>query len=421
MYESKVFRNKIPLGRIAFPLFCIKNKEYTMWIDIEEENEVICPKVKKGDTTVEIVNSTARKKRLRQDSRSPSPNNKKQQGKKKEIYIDDEIIDFDYNPSRKQVLVHFSLTPVTYTIQDFQMIASLSRGILDRKQVESLFVRDKDSSNCYFMKILPTDDDDESIFLKKDISYSYIPTWGLPSHPFLVDIVTSFQVSQKLFIVTEWISGGELFSELRRTVDGRFDEETARFYASQILLCIKHFHQNKICYRDLKPENILLANDGYCKITPKLSDRYTKSLTSLPEHMAPEVLLGYNVTNKSDWWTFGTIMYQMLVGQPPFTHHNVQTMLNRILEDDIFLPSYLSESACTLLKGVLNRDIRKRYGYKQIRNSDFFINVDWQKLIRKELDPPLRPYRNKHINFPNTKPSHGKVRESPPPSKRKLL
>lgn len=424
LYESKVFRNRISIGRIEFPLFFLRDGECKIWIDIEDdEKDILKEEPQESSYTND---TTSKRKRLRSYSRYNSPENKKKSVNSKAFLESDDLGEtieiISKYPSKRQVLVHFFLTPVTYAIQDFEMIASVSRGTYNR-QIESLFVREKDSNNSYFMKILPTDDDDESIFLKKDISYSHIPKWKSPEHPFLVNTVTNFHVSHKVFLVMEWISGGELFSELRRTNDGRFDENTAQFYASQLALCIRHLHENKIIYRDLKPENILLTSDGYCKITPRLPDQFVnKSKTGLPEHMSPELLLGYNATTKSDWWSFGTILYQMLVGQPPFTHHNVQTMVNRILEDDLYLPPHLSAESCTLLKGVLNRDIRKRYGFKRIRNSDFFSNFDWQKLIKKEIEAPLKPYRNKSINFPDSnKRSHGRVRESPPPSKRNLL
>jgi serine/threonine protein kinase len=180
------------------------------------------------------------------------------------------------------------------------------------------------------MKIMSTRADAaiEETRLKDLISYSVAPRWNFPSHPFLVgmwlprvngglgrdadflhpvDLFTTFQTDCKLYLLMEWVGGGELFSILRRTENGRFDEKTALFYGAEILLGIEHLHQNKIVYRDLKPENILLSEDGHCKLTQRtppecLWDDGRRDVAvlgnGLPEYLAPELLRGQLATSK---------------------------------------------------------------------------------------------------------------------------
>mgnify|MGYP001476231972 CR=1 FL=1 len=246
---------------------------------------------------------------------------------------------------------------------------------------------------------------DEGMLTHKHlVSYSVAPRWNFPSHPFLVDLFTSFQTDCKLYLLMEWVSGGtmhrsqflfyvvilksnlvlgELFFVLRRTKEGRFDEGIAKFYTAEVALGLEHLHQNKIVYRDLKPENILLDAEGHAKITQRTPphsawdsgdrDVGTLSSGSLPEYLAPELLRGctvtpkvcwlYNIffhhlhllsciTSQVDWWSLGTILYHMLVGQPPFVHHNVQLMYHRIMYGELELPDFLSDAAKDLLRNV---------------------------------------------------------------------
>lgn len=142
-------------------------------------------------------------------------------------------------------------------------------------------------------------------------------------HPFIVRMDYAFQTAEKLYFVLEYCPGGELFFYLSQI--GRFKEDAARFYASNILLAIEHLHQKDTLYRDLKPENVMMGKEGYVKLTDfglskdNFNDKSeAKSLCGTAEYLSPEVLQRQGHGRATDWWSFGAIIYEMLVGIPPF-------------------------------------------------------------------------------------------------------
>lgn len=170
------------------------------------------------------------------------------------------------------------------------------------------------------------------------------------------------------------MSGGELFYHLKKMK--KFPEVVARFYAAEILLALNYLHSQKIVFRDLKPENILLDGDGHIKLTDFGLSKVSLEGTSLlvlfsfflddkfytmcgtPEYIAPEILLskeGY--TNTCDFWSLGCIIYEMLVGYPPYYSRDKKLMIKNRIEKPIPYPGYLSPPAVHLLQGLLQVDV----------------------------------------------------------------
>jgi len=129
----------------------------------------------------------------------------------------------------------------------------------------------------------------------------------------------SFQDTKYIYMLFEYISGGELFSRLRK--DGRFSNDVALFYGCEILLAIQYLHRKEIVYRDLKPENLLIDKHGHIKITDfgfakRIENDRTYTLCGTPEYLAPEIIKGSKVGyGKSvDWWALGILIFEMLSG-----------------------------------------------------------------------------------------------------------
>jgi serine/threonine protein kinase len=144
-------------------------------------------------------------------------------------------------------------------------------------------------------------------------------------NPFLMRMHYAFQTEDKLYMVMDFLNGGELFFHLRK--EQTFKEDRIRFYAAEIILGLEALHQHDIIYRDLKPENILLDEDGHIRLTDfglskqginYLNNDQTTTICGTPEYLAPEIVIGEGHGRAVDWWSLGILIYEMLVGRPPF-------------------------------------------------------------------------------------------------------
>jgi len=220
-------------------------------------------------------------------------------------------------------------------------------------------------------------------------------------HPFIVDLIYAFQTPGKLYLILEYLSGGELFMHLER--EGIFLEDTACFYVSEIILALEHLHRQGIIYRDLKPENILLDAHGHVKLTDfglcKESideETVTHTFCGTIEYMAPEILLRSGHGKAVDWWSLGALMYDMLTGAPPFTAENRKKTIEKILKGKLNLPPYLTPDARDLIRKFLKRQVSHRLGSgpadaEPIKGHPFFKHIRWADVINRKLKPPFEP------------------------------
>lgn len=168
-----------------------------------------------------------------------------------------------------------------------------------------------------------------------------------PQFPFIVDLLYAFQTDGKLYLILEYLSGGELFTYLDR--EGIFMEPTAIFYASEITLAIEHLHGLGIIYRDLKPENIMLDAEGHVVLTDfglskesiHADEDRTHTFCGTIEYMAPEILSRAGHNKAVDWWSLGTLLFDMLTGSPPFVSHNRKKTMDKIVKAKLLCPPYV--------------------------------------------------------------------------------
>ena len=207
-------------------------------------------------------------------------------------------------------------------------------------------------------------------------------------HPFIVKLFATFKDAKNLYMLMEFVPGGEIFSHLRRA--GRFTNETTKFYAASIVLAIQSLHQKDIVYRDLKPENLLLDQNGFLKITDfgfakVLTDR-TWTLCGTPEYLAPEIIQSKGHGKGVDWWALGILIYEMLAGYPPFYDENPFGIYQKILAGRIEFPRHFDFHAKDLVKKLLVADRTKRLGNlkngaEDIKKHKWFKGFDWNSLI----------------------------------------
>lgn len=220
-------------------------------------------------------------------------------------------------------------------------------------------------------------------------------------HPFIVDLIYAFQTGGKLYLILEYLSGGELFMQLER--EGILMEDVACFYLAEITLALGHLHSKGIIYRDLKPENILLDVDGHIKLTDfglckeAINEgTVTHTFCGTIEYMAPEVLTRSGHNKAVDWWSLGALMFDMLNGTPPFVADSRKKTIDKVLRGKLSLAAYLTADAKDILKKLLRRHSPSRLGagvddYKEVQRHSFFRGVDWNDLIERKIEPPYRP------------------------------
>ncbi|KAG9285416.1 hypothetical protein G9A89_010891 [Geosiphon pyriformis] len=221
------------------------------------------------------------------------------------------------------------------------------------------------------------------------------------NHPFLVGLWGTFQDSANLYMVMDYVVGGELFSVLRKTQ--RFPDHVAKFYAAEVLLAFEYLHEKDIIYRDLKPENLLLDRNGHIKITDfgfaKHVPDITWTLCGTPDYLAPEVIQSKGYSKAVDWYSLGVLIFEMLAGYPPFYDEDHMRLYEKILGGRVKYPNFFEPVVKDLLKRLLTADLSKRFGNlkggsEDIKNHNWFKGVDWDRLLRQDIEAPYIPHVN---------------------------
>merc|ERR1719336_2824601 len=219
------------------------------------------------------------------------------------------------------------------------------------------------------------------------------------NHSFIVKLQYAFQTEGKLYLILDFLRGGDLFTRLSKEV--MFTEDDVKFYLAELALALSHLHSVGIIYRDLKPENILLDSEGHIAVTDfglckEGFEEKAYSFCGTVEYMAPEVLnrRGHDFT--ADWWSYGVLMYEMLTGRLPFQGEDRKETMNQILKAKLGMPQYLSPEAQALLRALFKRNPANRLGcgsngISDIKNHQFFASIDWDKLMKKKITPPFQP------------------------------
>jgi serine/threonine protein kinase len=177
--------------------------------------------------------------------------------------------------------------------------------------------------------------------------------------PFIAKLYYAFQTPKKLYMIMEYLSGGELFFHLSQ--QGVFSENRSRFYIAEIFLGLDYLHSRGIIYRDLKPENVLLDDEGHIKLTDfglskdGQEDPNSKTFTfcGTPEYLAPEIIKNQGYNKKVDYWSLGAVLYYMLSGAPPFYSRNKNEIFRKVLTRDIEPLYFLSRDGNELLLSLL--------------------------------------------------------------------
>lgn len=233
------------------------------------------------------------------------------------------------------------------------------------------------------------------VIREKEIMYSI-------EHPFLIQLVSSFQDKKSLFLLLELIPGGELFNVVHTNDKDGLPNDDARFYAACVLEALGHLHKRNICYRDLKPENVLIDSQGYCIVVDmgfaKVVIDKTYTLCGTPEYLAPEIIMSKGHDKAVDYWSFGVLVFELLVGHSPFHLSGTDqiSLFKRIVMVKYQIPDIVSDDAKTVIQKLLVRRQAARlgnlrHGHLCVQHEPWFKPIDFKKLVKKELKAPWIP------------------------------
>ncbi|GAA6030574.1 hypothetical protein JCM8097_006215 [Rhodosporidiobolus ruineniae] len=288
------------------------------------------------------------------------------------------------------------------SLGDFDMLDTLGTGTFGRVLLARLrpdpHKRPQQTQPYYFaMKVL----EKNTVVRLRQVEHvnSERTTLAWVQHPFVVNLFCTFQDESNLYLLLEYVQGGELFSHLRRA--GRFSADVARFYAANLVLALEHLHKADIIYRDLKPENLLIDHTGHIKMTDfgfaKYVPERTYTLCGTPEYLAPEIITATGHSSACDWWALGVLLFELLAGYPPFFADNPLEIYEKILQGRFGVPAHVDPLAKDLIRRLLTADLSKRLGNlkggaQDVKNHPWFEGVDWAAVERKEIRAPIIPH-----------------------------
>lgn len=284
--------------------------------------------------------------------------------------------------------------------QDFLPIQTLGRGAFG----EVYLVKFAKTGKLYAMKT----QNKRRIIRQNIVKYAQTERNVLSycKHPFIVGLDFAFQTSERLFLVMDYCPGGDLGHLL--TKEKRLTEDRARVYAAEVFLALEYLHSKDIIFRDLKPDNVVMDEDGHVLLTD-----FGLSKEAMPDHaasqsflgsvayLAPEIVKGVGHGKPVDWYLLGVLIYELLVGKPPYFSENREVMYRNILEGQLKLPMYLTSECKDILAKLLNRNIKKRLGCGkegslEIRKHAWFKEIDWDVALKrglKTVKPEIKPIK----------------------------
>ncbi|KAI9364117.1 hypothetical protein BD770DRAFT_175436 [Pilaira anomala] len=292
-------------------------------------------------------------------------------------------------------------------LDNFSFLAVLGKGNFGKV----MLAEEKFDKKLYAIKMLKKrfiidNDEIESVRSEKRVFQAA----NRERHPFLINLHSTFQTETRVYFVMEYVNGGDLMWHIQR---GQFSERRAKFYACEVLLALEYFHSQNIIYRDLKLDNIMLSLDGHIKMADyglcKENMGYGKTTGTFcgtPEFMAPEILREQNYGRAVDWWAYGVLIYEMLLGQSPFRGEDEDEIFDAILEDDILYPINMTSDSISICQQLLQRDPTQRLGSgpddaASIKRHPFFRGVNWDDMLAKRVPPPFYPTINGRLDTSN--------------------
>ncbi|KAH0575922.1 Kinase, AGC Akt [Spironucleus salmonicida] len=286
--------------------------------------------------------------------------------------------------------------------QNFELVASVGKGSFG----QVFLVRRVDDNRFFAMKVLKK----RAVIDRKQLNHLRAEHTILQSvtHPYCVKLHHSFQTRTRLFFILDFALGGEMFHHLKK--QGQFPEILSIFYLAEAVLAFEYLHEFDIVFRDTKPENLLLDGYGHvvltdfglakCGVSADSTDSIgysTKTFCGTPDYLSAEIVASVAHGKAVDVWSVGALLYEMLVGQAPFSYGNGagtapnrSELYRRILRGNVIFPAHVSEPARQLILACMQRRPKDRPTMAELRDFELFQGVNWEKLARREVPPPQK-------------------------------
>jgi serine/threonine protein kinase len=282
-------------------------------------------------------------------------------------------------------------------LEDFTLLETIGKGCFG----QIFLARKEETGEKFAMKVLSQDGEVQKRHAQAEQRILRRCSYDNDC-PFIISLHSFFQADKKLHLVLEYIPGGDLYFHLSQWK--HFPEPLAKFFLAEVLCAIEYLHSIFVAYRDLKPENIIL--DDACHV--KLVDfglakegvrsplRGARSFCGTPEYLAPEILRRKGYGTAVDVWGMGMVLYEFLTGLPPwYSNNGREELFKNLRRAELVIPKCASESAASILKALLEKNPAKRIGtvsgMQEVRAHPFFEDMDWEKLKRGEIAPPINP------------------------------
>jgi len=299
----------------------------------------------------------------------------------------------DLTPSRLQTMAR------KMCAADFEPLTCLGKGAYGTV----ILVRHRESGRLFAQKQLKRASLTVTKKLIEQTKTERVILESVNRHPFVVKLFYAFQDLEKLYLILEYAQGGELFHHLK--MERMFSEDTTAFYMAEMVLALEHLHRNVgVVYRDLKAENCLLDAEGHLlltdfglsKVAVDGADKCNTFMGTV-DYLAPEIIQGKEYGKEVDWWSLGALGFDLLTGSPPFSGANNAKTQEKIVQAKLQLPYYMGPDAKDLFTRLLRKDPKKRLGanmpkdLQTIKSHRFFKKIDWKRLAKRELTPPVQP------------------------------
>eukprot|EP00299_Pterocystis_sp_00344_P007850 c2731_g1_i1.p1 GENE.c2731_g1_i1~~c2731_g1_i1.p1 ORF type:complete len:521 (+),score=122.44 c2731_g1_i1:52-1563(+) len=324
------------------------------------------------------------------------------------------------------------------SVNDFESLAIIGRGAFG----EVRLCRKKDTGEVFAIKILRKTD-----MINKDQIFHARTERDVMARadcPWMVKLVFSFQDDNNLYLVMEYIAGGDMMTLLMKR--DTLPEHEIRFYLAELVLALESMHQLDFVHRDLKPDNLLIDCNGHLKLSdfglakefkkwgvrekdeltthemgPPMSPSESRAIRRVkrqarrelaystvgtPDYIAPEVLMDQGYGHECDWWSMGVVMFEMAMGYPPFSADDPMLTCRKILcwKDTLRFPedaNISAEAKDLILRLVCDRTNRlgSARGVAEIKEHPFFNGVDWDNIVNQQA--PFIPEVKSEVDTSN--------------------